>query len=200
MTAAPDAGGSAIETLCPYCQTATGADSDGVPCPACGARHHEDCWRENAGCGVYGCRRAPAVEGRRAVEVPVSYWGQEHKHCPKCGAEIMATALRCRHCGATFDVAQPLSADAANRLEAARAKGPSLRRGAVWLFVLSVVPVTAPLGVVYGLVWYPRRREALRLQPALYAALCRLGLGIGIAQTAFAAVMAWLYYLLRSTG
>jgi len=200
MTGMSGANGAALLTLCPFCQTPIEAGTEAVPCPACGARHHADCWQDNEGCGVYGCRGAPAVARRRSVEIPVSYWGQEHKLCPKCGAEIMATALRCRHCGATFDVAQPQSADEASRSEAAKSQGPSLRRGAVWLFVLCVVPLTAPLGLLYALVWYPSRREALRLQPSLYGALCRLGVGIGIAQLAFAAVMTWLFTLFRNVS
>lgn len=199
MTGTPGGGGAALLSLCPFCQTPVGAGADEISCPSCGARHHADCWRENAGCGVYGCHEVPAVEARRPVEVPVAYWGQEHKLCPKCGEQIMAIALRCRHCGAVFDGAQPQSADEASRREAAKSRGPSLRRGAVWLFVLCVVPVTAPLGAALGLWWYPRRREALRTQPVLYSALCQLALGIGIGQTAFGAVMACLFMVFRST-
>jgi hypothetical protein len=190
-------GASALEGLCPFCQTPVGEADDGVPCPACGARHHADCWRENAGCSVYGCASAPDVGSRRPVDVPVSYWGREHKPCPMCGESILAAALRCRHCGATFESAQPESADDARRRAAARARGPATRRAAVWVFGLGVVPLTAPLGVVAGLLWYPRRRTELAMQPALYLALCRLGIGIGILQTAFGLVMLGLFGLFR---
>ena len=33
------------------------------------------------------------------LEVPMAYWGQEHKNCPVCGTQMLAAATRCRSCG-----------------------------------------------------------------------------------------------------
>jgi TM2 domain-containing membrane protein YozV len=48
-------------------------------CTACGMPHHEDCYRENGGCTVFGCKCAPADDPKlqvsqsdlSAVSVPV---------------------------------------------------------------------------------------------------------------------------------
>jgi hypothetical protein len=187
-----------VRTTCPYCQEELGPDTDAVACPDCTAKHHAECWEENSGCGMYGCTAAPSIEQRRPIETPVSFWGQEHKACPSCGNQIMATALRCRHCGTVFDVAQPQSVEEARRRDELKVTGPAARRMAIIVFTLCIVPLAAPLGVLIGLLWYPRRRAILGTQPALFGALARLGLGIGVVQTAFVVVMALLYGAFRT--
>ena len=189
---------SDVGTTCPYCQGALEPDADEVACTVCGARHHAECWQENNGCGMYGCTAAPGIEQRQPIETPVSYWGQEHKACPKCGEQIMATALRCRHCGTVFDVAQPQSVEEARHRDELKVRGPATRRMTIIVFTLCVIPPVAPLGVAIGLLWYPRRRAILKTQPALFGALARLGLGIGIGQTAFVIAMALLYAAYRA--
>lgn len=41
---------------CPYCLTAIQARERTVICPLCETPHHEECWRDNGGCTVFGCR------------------------------------------------------------------------------------------------------------------------------------------------
>src|SRR5262245_32335975 len=102
MSTTADPGGR-----CTICMTALGAPGDATTCASCGTAYHRDCWEENRGCAVYGCSEVPPTEGLRAVEIASSYWGQEEKACPQCGATIRAAAIRCRSCGATFEAAQP---------------------------------------------------------------------------------------------
>jgi TM2 domain-containing membrane protein YozV len=56
------------EPVCPYCRMAF---DDGTPpkifCTACGMPHHEDCYRENGGCTVFGCKCAPADDPKLQV-------------------------------------------------------------------------------------------------------------------------------------
>ncbi len=47
--------------LCPYCSFPVRRGDPLVTCPACRARYHADCWRENGGCAVYGCHGAPGA-------------------------------------------------------------------------------------------------------------------------------------------
>ncbi len=54
--------------VCPYCRMPfeeTGPVK--VFCTACGTPHHEDCYRENGGCTVFGCARAPADDPKLQV-------------------------------------------------------------------------------------------------------------------------------------
>jgi TM2 domain-containing membrane protein YozV len=68
------------EPVCPYCRMPfDDASPPRVFCTACGMPHHEDCYRENGGCTVFGCKCAPADDPKlqvsqndlRAVQVPV---------------------------------------------------------------------------------------------------------------------------------
>jgi TM2 domain/Prokaryotic RING finger family 1 len=56
------------EPVCPYCRMPfeeTGPAK--IFCTACGTPHHEDCYRENGGCTVFGCARAPADDPKLQV-------------------------------------------------------------------------------------------------------------------------------------
>ena len=56
------------EPVCPYCRMAFDAASPPrIFCTACGMPHHEDCYQENGGCTVFGCKRAPADDPRLQV-------------------------------------------------------------------------------------------------------------------------------------
>ena len=56
------------EAVCPYCRMAfTETGPVRVFCTACGTPHHEDCYMENGGCTVFGCKRAPADDPKLQV-------------------------------------------------------------------------------------------------------------------------------------
>lgn len=68
------------ELVCPYCRMPFDeASPPRIFCTACGMPHHEDCYRENGGCTVFGCKCAPADDPKlqvshsdlSAVSVPV---------------------------------------------------------------------------------------------------------------------------------
>jgi hypothetical protein len=185
--------GAPPAAVCPYCLSALGGEGGVTACPGCGAVYHEECWRENGGCGVYGCSQAPPPAPRQSAEIPPSFWGQENKPCPACGREILAAAVRCRHCGATFASAQPEDAAAFNRRAEQERRLPQAQRIVVWIFVLSVIPCLAPIGGVWGLVWYPSNRSDVEALPAFYSALCKIGIAVGLGQTGLMALMAMLY-------
>jgi hypothetical protein len=139
----------------------------------------------------------PAVESRQAIEIPMSYWGQENKPCPACGRQILAAAVRCRHCGATFASARPQGSAEFQRRTSMDRRLPEVRRLVVWMFVCCVVPLTSPVGAVWGAVWYPAHREEVEALPPLYRALCKIGIGAAIVLTVGVAVMTCLYAIVR---
>lgn len=191
--AAGAAGASAGGTLCAVCQTPVKQGEDLVNCPGCNAPYHRECWEYNKGCGVYGCAQVPATEKLDALEVPVSYWGKEEKNCPVCKKVILAAAIRCRHCGATFASARPESAlDFSRRMVVEQAL-PRARKIGIWLLVLSILSCTAPFAAVAGPIWYFSHRREIDALPSLYAALCRIALVVAIAQTALAVLSAIAY-------
>ncbi|HEX3153629.1 MAG TPA: NINE protein [Candidatus Angelobacter sp.] len=71
------------EPVCPYCRMPFDeASPPKVFCTSCCTPHHEDCYQENGGCTVFGCKRAPADDPKlqvsqsdlSAVSVPVQQY------------------------------------------------------------------------------------------------------------------------------
>jgi hypothetical protein len=181
--------------LCSICQSPLSPEEEKVACPDCQAEYHADCWNENKGCAVYGCAQVPATEGRSAIEVPVAYWGQEHKACPACQKEILAAAVRCRHCGTIFQSARPVETNEFSRTVALQAQSPLLRRNIVWIFVLCVIPISAPIAAVAGWFWRQSHRDEIQSLPSLYPALLAISLVVGAAQTAAIVLLTTLFAL-----
>jgi len=169
--------------LCAICQSPLGADEQKAACPDCAAVYHADCWTENRGCAVYGCPQVPPTEKQDTLEVPMAYWGQEHKNCPVCGTQMLAAATRCRSCGTTFDTAAPTDRDQFVQKLWKSSKSPGLRKQVVWSFVACVLPCTAPIGLVIAIVFVSLKKEDIRSLPAIYGALSKIGLVVGIIET-----------------
>ena len=56
--------------VCPYCRAPFDAEMGQLLCAGCGTPHHEDCYAENGGCTIFGCRCAPPEEPKVAVSAP----------------------------------------------------------------------------------------------------------------------------------
>lgn len=181
-----------VERRCPICQTKVAAGEPVVECPECRTEHHADCWEENGGCAIYGCPRVPPTEARNALEIPMGYWGQERKPCPRCGESIAAAAIRCRQCGAAFESQRPVNRTEYEEQLEIRARSPAVRRQTWWLIVWAVIPLTAWIAALWGIPWYRKHRPDLLVLPAIYGALARIALGVAIGQCAlFVVILAW---------
>ena len=184
---------------CAICMTPVGEAEAAIECPACHAKYHAECWQENGGCAVYGCTQVPKVEARQSIEIPVSYWGQEKKPCPSCGREILAAALRCRHCGAMFESARPQGQEEFRQRTERDQQLPAARRFVLWIFILSITPCLAPAGVIWGLVWNSSHRDEIDALPSVYPALSKIGLVIGIVETVLMVVVSILFAAFRAS-
>jgi hypothetical protein len=182
---------------CPVCLSPVGENDARQECPACHAEYHLECWTENGGCAIYGCTQAAPPEPRQAIEIPVSFWGRENKPCPACGKEILAAAVRCRHCGTTFASARPEEREEFER-RTAREKGiPDLKRAVILLATFCFLPCSAPFAAAFGAVWYPKNKEDLASLPTVYGALCKIGLAAAAGQTILITVMVLIYAATR---
>ena len=164
--------------VCAICQSPVETGEGVTECPGCHARYHTDCWQENQGCAVYGCSEVPPTETLQSLEIPVSYWGQEEKPCPVCGQVILAAAVRCRHCGATFQSARPETADEFHSRAHLQNRSAGLRTSTIWLFIFCLLPCTAPLAGIVGGLWYVTHRQEYKGLPRIYESLCLLGLAL----------------------
>lgn len=184
-----------MATICAICQSPLERGEATATCPGCLAEYHADCWEENQGCAVYGCEEVPPTEGRESLEIPAAYWGREDKPCPACGQTILAAAVRCRHCGATFESARPESSREFHSRAGHQKRAPTVRKGVVWLFVLGILPCTAPLTAVIGSAWYMSHRADLKKLPGVSFSLAAIGLAAAIGQTVMVILLTVLYAL-----
>jgi hypothetical protein len=184
-----------FDITCAICQTPL--LSSGIAthdCPGCNTFYHDDCWAENKGCAIYGCSEVPETEHHRPIEIPASFWGQEHKSCPKCECEILAAAVRCRHCGTTFSEAAPISRVEFQQRQRRKDRFPKLRRGVIWLSIFCIFPFTAPVALLLGFVWYLTNRKDIKAMPAIYHGLCKIALSVAIGQAAIAVLIFVISY------
>ena len=79
------------EPVCPYCRMPfDGASPPRMFCTACAMPHHEDCYRENGGCTVFGCKCAPADDPKlqvsqsdlRALSIPAQPYAGAQPQSP----------------------------------------------------------------------------------------------------------------------
>lgn len=169
--------------VCNLCLTQIAWGAPTVTCPACHAVYDAECWAENGGCGVYGCKESPAVEPRAAIEIPAGYWGRTDKDCPQCHRPIAAAAVRCRYCGATFASATPLDAAKYEAERSSSTRHDKLRKMAVIIFILCALPCTAPIGLIWGSIWYALKRKSLKALPPISRVLCLVGIGVALLET-----------------
>ncbi len=57
-------------TLCPYCGGPISESEESNACSGCETPHHKDCYEENNGCTVFGCKCAPPEEPKLSISTP----------------------------------------------------------------------------------------------------------------------------------
>lgn len=141
---------------CSICYTVINQSELVTNCPECRSEYHSTCWDEIGGCGTYGCKRA-AVAQKPPIPVLVGGGWGDTKTCPSCSLQISASLLVCS-CRARFPWADPMTP--AEYLEGvAKEQGiASSRKHLIWMFILSLVGVTAPvIGPIAGIYAYRKR-------------------------------------------
>jgi len=143
---------------CSICYTVLSAGEPVTACPECKTDYHKTCWDEIGGCGSYGCKQA-AVAQKPPVPVLVGAGWGDTKPCPSCTRQISSSLLVCS-CGAKFPWADPMT-PAEYMTSLARDQGiKSARTALIWLFLLSLIGITAPVaGPIAGFYAFRKRNE-----------------------------------------
>lgn len=142
---------------CAICYTVVGASEASQQCPDCKTDYHQSCWNEIGGCGTYGCKKA-AVAEKPPVPVLVGQGWGDQKPCPNCNAQIGSSLLVCS-CGAKFPWADPMTNKEYREWTDKQSRINTARKALIWMFILSLVgllaPVIGPLAGVYA--WFKRK-------------------------------------------
>lgn len=188
----------APQVTCAICMTPLSRTDATAPCPSCAAPYHVDCWDENGGCAVYGCPMVPKSEGLKPLEIPPAFWGRQEKDCPRCGAQIMAMAVRCRHCGATVE-AKIESRGAYDRRQMRQVRAPRLKRLSLVFLIASLLPIASLVSATIGAAYYRKNCDDIRKLPGGYDGYYRIAVGLGVTQAvifACACIAYWIRFVL----
>jgi hypothetical protein len=143
---------------CSICYTVIKQEEQRTECSECKTEYHQVCWTEIGGCGTYGCRSAAVAEKPPVPVLVGAGWG-DTKPCPSCAKDISASLLVCS-CGAKFPWADPMTKPEYTDWLARESRISGARSTLIFLFVLSLIGITAPLaGAIAGIFAYRRRNE-----------------------------------------
>lgn len=165
--------------VCSVCGTGILQSDTIVACPVCSIPYHHDCWKEIGGCGTYGCSAAPVAPTKEVVaeDIFTPGWTAEKK-CPECGSAIIANALICKVCKASFPTERPMTKMEWQDREYDNKDLNKMRTIVITQFVLStlgcLVFVSLPLNLVAAFTdgWLFRvKRLPTTLKVLFYAAL-----------------------------
>jgi hypothetical protein len=171
------AGAREAGKLCAICQTGIDRGAQVGRCPECESPFHTECWDENGGCATYGCKLMPETVKEQDPLQQQTHWGQEEKNCPRCNEVIKVAALRCKHCKAVFETSAPVSRAEYFARERQKPLLQEGRQAASVIFVLGLLPCTAPLCLLFGGLWVLGNKEVVRRLPGMHRVLCFVGLG-----------------------
>ncbi|MCI0490406.1 MAG: zinc ribbon domain-containing protein [Blastocatellia bacterium] len=160
---------------CQICFWLIKADQSVQHCSSCQSPYHQECWDWLGGCATYGCPNM--VESKKAEDEPATYWGATEKKCPLCAETIPISEKVCPYCKKSFDDIRPMTRE--DLLP--KKEDPALaayRKGAIWLFVFSLIGCTSPIALIAGSIWYKNNRDDIERAGATTKALIFIALGI----------------------
>ncbi len=96
---------------CPVCNKTFVKDDDIVVCPVCGAPHHRECYKDNAGCALesqhaIGKEWQP-TDNNNTQANPGQNSGQAVMQCGNCGGLNPPGGIFCQLCGSQLNSAHP---------------------------------------------------------------------------------------------
>ena len=93
----------AITASCPICCCEILAGDESVSCPDCATLYHKDCWEENKGCAIYGCKSAHCLDVHAQENEQTYNQGPDQALCPWCYTLLSPKTVICPTCGKRTD-------------------------------------------------------------------------------------------------
>ena len=141
---------------CSICYTILAEGEAVTTCADCHTDYHQSCWVEIGGCGSYGCKQAAVAQKPPLPVLVGAGWG-DSKECPACANQIGASLLVCS-CGARVPWADPIGRDEYLAIVARDRAVAGSRTALIWMFILSLLGLPAPVvGPIAGVYAYRKR-------------------------------------------
>ncbi len=164
---------------CTICYTIIDRVEPLTQCPECRSDYHKSCWDEVGGCGTYGCKHAAKAQKPPLPVLVGAGWG-DTKTCPSCDRAISSSLLVCA-CRARFPWADPMTRAEYLEWVAGERANARARKGLLFMFMLSLIVVTAPIvGPIAG-IYAHRKRARLAGSGGTYLAMGYGSAAIGAA-------------------
>jgi hypothetical protein len=161
--------------LCSICKDPLLAQQTIRTCEVCEFRFHADCWNENGGCGTPGCANLPTIQRKQNIE-GATYYGATTKACPACGETIKVNEINCVYCREQFHTIEPITSDELKEKLTWRPPQIEQNKGALTVFLCSLLGFTAPFNLLFGGIWYWHNGKVLRDASPVHNLLAVTGL------------------------
>jgi hypothetical protein len=139
-----------------------------VVCDKCKTEYHEDCWKENGGCAIYGCENSPKVMKDSHEQKDFT-----ERICPACKEKISQFDSRCPICRTPIGTGDVIGS----------AQEPPLfgsYKAGIYIFVLCLLGCTAPFALIYGAIWYSQNKEGLKQSNPTLHTLIPVGFAVAV--------------------
>ena len=81
---------------CPVCCCEILPEEDRISCPDCGMLYHKDCWEDNKGCAIFGCKSAQCLDVHLNQKTASA---EDAVSCPWCHSSLSPKIVKCPFCG-----------------------------------------------------------------------------------------------------
>lgn len=145
---------------CPFCKSSIKEDDKKIDCIKCGIPHHEECWNENGGCSTFGCSDQGGLNSQSNINFDITPSSNSvvqlnqtvTRKCPFCREDILADAIKCKHCGEWLN----------NKETLFESHGPITQQFSnaqpIWhLIILSILTFN-----IYEIYWFYRNWKQLK--------------------------------------
>ena len=84
-----------------------------------------------------------------------------NKTCPMCGESIHINLKACPHCSEQFDTTAPISLNEIRQKYAGNPEKIPEMKTAVWIFIIALLGITAPLILIFAPGWHSKNKRVL---------------------------------------
>ena len=162
-----------MNEICSICQIQILSTEDIKICGICKTKYHLECWNEISGCATFQCANNTNIDYPEEENILDVQKGI--KTCPMCGETISIDLKTCPYCYEHFDTTAPISQEEIKNKYSKIEIIILEKKGATWIFIISLFGITAPFNLIFGISWYIKNKQKLIESSPTYNLLALIG-------------------------